>query len=508
MSDPLATNLLGLPYLAAAQAQKHVTHNEALRSLDALVQLAVADATLTDPPGSPAEGDRYIVPAAAAGAWAGHETDIAAFVDGAWAFFTPLAGWLAFDAGSSSVLVFDGSGWESVGGFLGVIEQLGINAVADATNRLAVGSNAVLFAGIEAGDGGTGDIRFVVNKETDGDTASLLFQSGFSGRAEVGLAGDTDLVFKVSPNGADWVEAIRIDKETGLPAILYDNAVSGLTAETVQDAIDELEAGKQAALGFVPREVLAANRTYYVRTDGSDGNNGLTDSSGGAFASIAKAVAVVSALDLSIYSVTIQIRDGTYSEGVITLGQLIGSGTVTIRGNTATPANVTLNPTSSYAFLVLANGWTVDSVRFHKASGTAISAFRGYACYATIANCHFGAGFTYAHLLVDALSYFLLSGAIVVSGSCPRFANVSLNGLLSKVSSATVTMSGSPAFSVAFVVATTGGIVSLGGAATVTGAATGKRYDASLNAVITYSSGVASLPGDVAGSTATGGQAA
>ena len=56
MSDPLATTHLGLPYLSAAQAQKHVTHNEALRSLDALVQIAVLDTTETDPPVTPDRG--------------------------------------------------------------------------------------------------------------------------------------------------------------------------------------------------------------------------------------------------------------------------------------------------------------------------------------------------------------------------------------------------------------------------------------------------------------------
>ena len=65
-----STHLL-LPYLLAAQAQKHVTHNEALRLLDGLVQLAVLDRHLTAPPASPADGDRYIVASGAVGAWSG-----------------------------------------------------------------------------------------------------------------------------------------------------------------------------------------------------------------------------------------------------------------------------------------------------------------------------------------------------------------------------------------------------------------------------------------------------
>ena len=69
MSD-ISPHLL-LPYLVAAQAQKHVTHNEALRLLDAVVQLSVLDRDLTAPPASPADGDRYIVAPAATCLWAG-----------------------------------------------------------------------------------------------------------------------------------------------------------------------------------------------------------------------------------------------------------------------------------------------------------------------------------------------------------------------------------------------------------------------------------------------------
>lgn len=88
------TPALGLPLLAAEQAQKHVTMNEALGVLDAIVQLAAKDRDLTAPPGAPAEGDRYIVAAAPTGAWAGQAGKIAIYQDGGWSFLTPREGWL------------------------------------------------------------------------------------------------------------------------------------------------------------------------------------------------------------------------------------------------------------------------------------------------------------------------------------------------------------------------------------------------------------------------------
>ncbi len=286
MSDPLETVHLKIPYLAAAQAQKHVTHNEALRMLDTLVQLSVIDASLTAPPGSPAEGDRYIVAATATGAWAGEEDNVAVYVDGGWQFLTPDVGWLAYDEATATLFVRQAGGWEPASAYFASVTQLGVNATADETNRLSVRSDAVLFSNIDAASGGTGDVRFVVNKEAVADAASLLFQTGFSGRAEVGLVGDDDFVFKVSPDGSAWTEAIRLDKDTGLPTILYDNATSGLTATNVQDAIDEV-----AAVGGGGAVDSVFGRTGAVAAAASDYDASQVDNdSGVAGATVAAAL--------------------------------------------------------------------------------------------------------------------------------------------------------------------------------------------------------------------------
>ena len=102
---------LGLPFIEAAQAQKHVTHNEALKALDTVVQLAVLDRDFTAAPGSPANGDRYIVAAGATGSWSGKDGEIAAFQDGAWVFYAPREGWLAWVADEDKLVAWGGSTW-------------------------------------------------------------------------------------------------------------------------------------------------------------------------------------------------------------------------------------------------------------------------------------------------------------------------------------------------------------------------------------------------------------
>lgn len=104
---------IGLPYLETGQAQKEVTHNEALRLLDAVVQLAVA-AMQTVPPGSPTDGQRWIVGTGGTGAWVGQDGKIALWSSG-WLFIQPQPGWLAFDQGASALRMWSGSAWIDTG---------------------------------------------------------------------------------------------------------------------------------------------------------------------------------------------------------------------------------------------------------------------------------------------------------------------------------------------------------------------------------------------------------
>lgn len=107
------TSNLTLPLLAAAQAQKHVTVNEALQRLDGVVQLTLRSRSEATPPGAVLEGECFGVPGGAVNAWAGRDGEVAQYVNGGWVFFTPKAGWRAFVADRGTTDLHDGSGWRA-----------------------------------------------------------------------------------------------------------------------------------------------------------------------------------------------------------------------------------------------------------------------------------------------------------------------------------------------------------------------------------------------------------
>ena len=207
MSD--ISPVLSLPLLQPSQAQKHVTHNEALMRLDMLVQATAVSRNQTIPPATPAQDALYVVPQGGTLGWAGQDGALALFDQGAWVFLPPKAGWRVWVLDEAGLIVWDGSAWHSFSPASGTPSGLGINTSFDATNRLAVSSPATLFN--HEGD----DHRLKINKAGAGDTASVLFQTGFSGRAEMGIAGGDDWSIKVSPNGATWTDALVVAASSG-----------------------------------------------------------------------------------------------------------------------------------------------------------------------------------------------------------------------------------------------------------------------------------------------------
>jgi len=217
----MATAKLALPYIHSSQAQKHVTHNEALRTLDALVQAAVVSKDVTAPPSLPVDGEAYVVPAGATGDWSGHEGEIAVWQENAWVFHAPNEGWTVWVSDLDALWSHDGAAWVETAPPESWQNQpmLGINTTADTTNRLSVSAPATLLTGEGAGH------QLKINKAADTDIASLLFQSNWTGHAEMGLAGDTDFSIKTSSDGTSWFTALQCAASTG--RVSFPVGVSG-----------------------------------------------------------------------------------------------------------------------------------------------------------------------------------------------------------------------------------------------------------------------------------------
>ena len=215
MSD-ITTHLL-LPYILAAQAQKHVTHNEALRLLDGLVQLSVLDRDLTAPPGSPADGDRYIVASGATGAWTGWDLNVALWTDGTWLRLPPRTGWRAWVEDEGLLLVYDGSVWiVTTPVELQNMVLLGLGTTADAANPFSAKLNAALWTARTVAEGGTGDLFYTMNKEAAGRDLGLTLQTGYVTKALMGLFGSDRFRLAVSADGSAFFDGLIVDNATGI----------------------------------------------------------------------------------------------------------------------------------------------------------------------------------------------------------------------------------------------------------------------------------------------------
>lgn len=255
------------------------------------------------------------------------------------------------------------------------------------------------------------------------------------------------------------------------------------------------------------REQLTANRTYYVRTDGSDSNNGLANTSGGAFLTIQKAVDVVcETLDCGAYSVTIQLGNGTYTlTSSVNLYYHVGEKVITIKGDETTPSNVVVNSSTSGVSLFYTSSpfrWDINGISMSSTgtSGACAALSNGYIKFK---NCRFGAA-TGVHISAWYNSTVLLDGTITIYGSSTQFIAAYFGSSIRFAGFgdyATIAMSGTPNFSSAYVYAYGSG-TNIAAVSYQSGTATGKRYQADKLALIDVGgNGTNYLPGNVAGTT-------
>jgi len=300
------------------------------------------------------------------------------------------------------------------------------------------------------------------------------------------------------------------DWEVGLGTYSAANTLTRTTvlSSSNSDALVSFASGEKyvsvtmtALQGASIRERVTTSRTYYVRTDGSDSNNGSANTSGGAFLTIQKAIDVVlSTLDIaSGVTVTVKVGDGTYT-GAVVVGSHVGSGSLVIDGNTTTPANCIISTTSATAISTSKANCAIKGFKIQTTTsgyGFIISDWSSI----VLSNINFGACLS-GHIAATTWSVVNINTAYTISGAAPVHYFV-ISGARMTCASQTVTITGTPAFSTAYLLQSSGSTCYLV-STTYSGSATGKRYDVTQNSIA--DTGGATLPGGTVGTTATGGQ--
>jgi hypothetical protein len=207
MSDVSAR--LALPLIQPSQAQKHVTHNEALLILDVAAQLVVDAFDAVTPPASPIEGALFALASNPDGDWAGQAGMLALWWDSQWRYFHPQETWRAGLSGSAEVFVRQGGTWVPQEIATDNLPSVGVNTTADPTNRLAVRAQQTLLSHEGAGH------RLTLNKASAADSAEIVFQTNWSGRTVFALDSGDALTLKLSADGSSWVNATIWDLATG-----------------------------------------------------------------------------------------------------------------------------------------------------------------------------------------------------------------------------------------------------------------------------------------------------
>ncbi|MEW9838725.1 phage portal protein, partial [Mesorhizobium sp. ZMM04-4] len=332
-------------------------------------------------------------------------------------------------------------------------------------------------------------------------TGAVVLEADDINTTALGTFGGDDVEFVLDDHDAR-VTTLEADIVSLTATAIANTPAGGVSAMTVQAAINELDADKVGITAI--REKLTADRTYYVRADGSDSNDGLANASGGAFLTKQKAINVVAALDISIYNVTIQVEDGTYSGGVNVNAPWIGSGEVTLQGNLTTPANCVISVTSANCILVTnygrlrVRGFKVQTTT----SGIGVAAQNG-GVLSVVGNMDYGACAT-AHIYAERTGVLGITASYTISGNAPCHMQALSHAYIFNFVT-TVTLSGTRAFSTAFAKCDRMALMEFSGN-TFTGSATGTRYTVTSGAGInTFGGGATYLPGSGAGAATSPG---
>lgn len=249
------------------------------------------------------------------------------------------------------------------------------------------------------------------------------------------------------------------------------------------------------------REVLTTTRTYYVRTDGNDSNNGLANTAGGAFKTLQRAWDVISGtIDLGGNLATIQVGNGTYIAGISDAYKPLVGGRVLVQGDPSTPSNVVISEDSDDCFEISDSIVTIYGLRMINSGGSAIHCYRtGIVNFEKV---EFGTC-TEAHVFCDNQGQAIGSGDYSIVGDAPSHWVAHTGGFIT-VGGRNITLTGSRTFSSAFAYAHAGIIEAVSNAFAAS-SPSGRRFVVDANGTIyTGSTTLTELPGNTAGDLFSG----
>jgi hypothetical protein len=390
----------------------------------------------------------------------------------------------------------DGASIEAVLGSLTVGTQLMVTTANSTGNRVYF---AVSGAIVDNGSNRTVPVTYQshVGSFSDGTPIVLIVAL----RGSTGATGATGSVSAAT--SINFTEQ-GSDPSTPGSGTLVLFAGSDRILYTINSSGTKQQVGSGTGAG---RQVLTANRTYYVRPGGNNSNTGLTNTDGGAFATIQKAIDTLTTLDGGgLYEGIVKIATGTYTTPV-QLKQVVGFTRIVIEGDPATPSNVVVSTTNNDAFggnSSVASTYQLRGLKIQTTgTGHAVNATFLPNIFIEIDRCDFGAT-AYSHMIAGAEAVIQTISNYSISGGGNSHAESYDAGYIrlgsgTAESSYTVTVTGTPAFAFAFAYAARGGHI-LAVNQTYVGSATGQRFNVSPPSIITVVGGSGTFPGNVAGS--------
>jgi hypothetical protein len=336
----------------------------------------------------------------------------------------------------------------------------------------------------------------------NGTTGKLIQDSGLALDTDTSLTANSDSKIASQKATKTYVDAAKAAAiSTAESYADTGDAATLASANSHSDTNDAVTlAAAEAYTDSTTRPKLTADRTYYVRTDGSNSNDGLSNTSGGAFLTVQHAADIVyGTIDLNGFNATIQVAAGSYAGSTLANFPQVGKGTITILGDATTPSNVVLTGVGGGGAIGVANAASIQVNGFKLiGSGGAqtgcLSATGNAALFHS--NIEFGAaaGVSSYHILTTTGGIVQALTGYTISSSAAFHLRAQSTGVIISAG-ITITLTGSPVFSSGFA-RTQGGVVQINTNTYVGSTGAGSPRLSVISGYVQILAAVSTIPGD------------